>query len=69
VTLQIAFWLCTLGLLYIYLGYPLLVWLIGMCWRTRLDHEPWKKPISIVIVAHNEASRLREKLDSIFASD
>jgi cellulose synthase/poly-beta-1,6-N-acetylglucosamine synthase-like glycosyltransferase len=69
VTLQIAFWLCTLGLLYIYLGYPLLVWLVGLCWRTRLDHEPWKKPISIVIVAHNEASRLREKLDSIFASD
>jgi cellulose synthase/poly-beta-1,6-N-acetylglucosamine synthase-like glycosyltransferase len=69
VTPQFWFWLCVTLLAYIYLGYPLLVWLAGLCWRTRLDRDGWRKPISIVVVAHNEASRLRAKLDSIFASD
>jgi biofilm PGA synthesis N-glycosyltransferase PgaC len=46
-----------------------LIWALGFCRRTRLDREPWRKPISIVIVAHNEGARLARKLDSIFASD
>lgn len=66
---ETLFWL-SLGLLaYTYVGYPVLIWAIGFCRRTRLDCEPWRKPISVVVVAHNEGARLAHKLDSIFASD
>lgn len=63
------FWLCVGLLVYTYIGYPLLIWALGYCRRTRLDREPWRKPISVVLVAHNEGSRIARKLDSIFASD
>lgn len=63
------FWLSVALLGYTYLGYPLLVWAAGFCRRTRLDREPWQRPISVVLVAHNEAARIARKLDSIFASD
>lgn len=66
---SIIFWLSIAGIGYIYVGYPLLVWACGRFWGTELDREPWTGPISVVIVAHNEATDLWEKLDSIFASD
>lgn len=67
--LPILFWLSVAGVAYIYLGYPLLVWLCGRFWGTKLDQEPWTGSISVVLVAHNDADRLVEKLDSILASD
>lgn len=65
----ILFWFSIAGLVYIYLGYPLLIWFFSRFWGTDLDREPWSGSISVILVAHNEASRLPEKLDSIFASD
>ncbi|MFO1093224.1 MAG: glycosyltransferase family 2 protein [Planctomycetaceae bacterium] len=63
------FWFCVALLGYTYVGYPLLVWAAGYCRRVRLDREPWTKPISVVLVAHNEGARIARKLDGIFASD
>ena len=68
-SLLIAFWVSAALVVYIYFGYPLTVWAVGLLWRTKLDREPWTGPISVVVVAYNEATRLRAKLDSIFASD
>ena len=66
---QFLFWLSVTGLAYIYLGYPLLIWFFSRFWTTALDREPWTGSISVILIAHNEASRLTEKLDSILASD
>jgi cellulose synthase/poly-beta-1,6-N-acetylglucosamine synthase-like glycosyltransferase len=65
----VLFWLCLVALAYIYVGYPLLVWIVSWVCRARLDREPWTKPISVVVVACNEATRLRQKIESILASD
>ena len=65
----IAFWTSVALLVYIYFGYPLTVWAVGLLKRTKLDREPWTGPISVVVVAYNEATRLRAKLNSIFDSD
>ena len=66
---QTLFWLSLVGLFYIYVGYPMLVW-IGARFRGGKTHRaPWDAPLSVVIVGHNEAHRLTAKLDSLFGSD
>ena len=69
ISLQIAFWLSLALLAYIYAGYPLLVWLAGFVRPTRLEREPWSRPLSVVLVVYNEEARIRSKLDSILRSD
>ncbi|MGD9856739.1 MAG: glycosyltransferase family 2 protein, partial [Planctomycetaceae bacterium] len=67
-SLQALFWLSLWGLIYIYVGYPALVWICACC----RPHEPRREqrtaPLSVVIAGHNEAHRLSEKLDSLFRS-
>jgi len=54
------------GVAYIYAGYPLMVWLLGRLCRRGAARGDWTGPISVVVVACNEARRLGPKLDSIF---
>ncbi|MEZ6050994.1 MAG: glycosyltransferase family 2 protein [Planctomycetaceae bacterium] len=66
--LAFLFWLSLLGLTYIYVGYPMLVWVLARLQSKRVRKEPWTRGLSIVIVGHNEAHRLTRKLDSLFRS-
>ncbi|MCA9077676.1 MAG: glycosyltransferase [Planctomycetaceae bacterium] len=47
----------------------MLLWAMARLRRVQIRKEPWNRPISIVIVGHNEAHRLPAKLDSLFQSD
>ena len=68
IALQIVFWLSVLGLGYIFAGYPLVVWWQSRSgWTTRVKQNV-ERPVSIVIVAHNEAGTLPKKLQSLLAS-
>jgi len=69
----LAYWLSLLLLIYIYFGYPFLIWLIG-CLKPRSiragDHEP---TVSILISAYNEerciARTLANKLELDYPAD
>lgn len=65
----IVFWIGVAGVFYIYIGYPLLVWLVRLLrprpWR-REDFEP---PVSIVIAARNEEKDIESKLKNTLAID
>ena len=68
IALQILFWLSVLGLGYIFAGYPLVAWWQSRSgWSTRVKQNV-ERPVSIVIVAHNEARTLPKKLLSLLAS-
>ncbi len=67
--LQALFWLSLLGMFYIYVGYPMLVWGCARFRGSEPHREARDAPFSVVIVGHNEAHRLTAKLDSLFASD
>lgn len=56
-------------LAYTYLGYPCLVWLLGV-WRplASLAGEP-DRDVLIIVVAHNEAQGIVRKIDSCLAQD
>ncbi len=66
-SLQILFWLTIAALVYIYAGYPLLVWMLGRWCPRSGKRESITTKLSVVIVIHNEAERIRRKLDSLFA--
>lgn len=61
------FWLPLLFLLYTFLGYPLLLWLLSIVRsQTHLRASIWPR-VSLIIPAHNEASRLAEKIRNSLA--
>jgi poly-beta-1,6-N-acetyl-D-glucosamine synthase len=67
--IKALFWVCVLLLAYTYFGYPALI----RVWATlrprpprRWDAEPM---VSLVIVAHNEAARIKGRLDNVLTLD
>ena len=66
---SILFWACVLLLGYTYLGYPALVhaWAVFRPWPPRqLGVEP---TVSLVIVAHNEVTRIEGRMENLLALD
>jgi len=63
--LTILFWVSLLGLFYIYAGYPLLI--AGLArWRPRPHRKSYHDvPVSVVVVAHNEAAVLAGKIRNV----
>jgi cellulose synthase/poly-beta-1,6-N-acetylglucosamine synthase-like glycosyltransferase len=64
---QSLFWLAALALFYTYLGYPLVMALrarLGAREHLRAAIEP---TVSILVVAHNEAARIRERIENLLA--
>src|SRR5262245_32741924 len=68
-SLEFAFWASILGLSYIFVGYPAVVWGLARFFCYAPVKRPSNAPLSVVIVAHNEAANLERKLRGIFASD
>lgn len=66
---QLIFWLSMLGVAYIFVGYPLIVFALSRLRPLRTTKRPNVQPISVVIVAYNEAARLSKKIASVLASD
>jgi cellulose synthase/poly-beta-1,6-N-acetylglucosamine synthase-like glycosyltransferase len=65
--MTILFWLSVGCLAYIYAGYPLLIALLGRVCGRRVDKGPVARPVSVVLVVYNEASRIVSKLDNILS--
>jgi cellulose synthase/poly-beta-1,6-N-acetylglucosamine synthase-like glycosyltransferase len=63
------FWISAGCLLYVYLGYPLLVW----AWARRrprpIARAPIEPTVTIALVAHNEESRIAARLANLLALD
>ncbi len=59
---QLVFWVCIILMAYVYIGYPLLVYLVSIVMPKPVikgDREP---TVTILITAYNEQSAIREKL-------
>lgn len=66
---QLIFWVSIGGVAYIFVGYPLLMFALSRWWPLRTVKQPNTQPVSVVIVACNEAARLSRKIASVLASD
>jgi len=64
-----VFWIALALIGYTYVGYGALIWCMGRL-RPRPVHAAKIRPsVSVVIVAHNEASRIRAKIENLMAVD
>ena len=68
---EVSFWLCVAVVVYVYAGYPFLIWALSRLFgtaRAARDVEEWPV-ISIVIAAHNEEMVIGERLENLVALD
>jgi cellulose synthase/poly-beta-1,6-N-acetylglucosamine synthase-like glycosyltransferase len=66
------FWTCLSLVVFAYLGYPLLIGLLGTCFGTRrcppAGADDWPT-VSLLIAAHNEEAEIEERIQSALAMD
>lgn len=60
----LLFWLSVFFIFYTYAGYPLLLWLKGKTMPKPIQKGSVQPSVVIVIVAHNESSRIEAKIES-----
>lgn len=66
---QLIFWLSILGVAYIFVGYPLLVFALSRLRPLRTRKSANTQPVSVVIVGFNEAARWQAKIANVLASN
>jgi cellulose synthase/poly-beta-1,6-N-acetylglucosamine synthase-like glycosyltransferase len=68
--MAIVFWLCAGLIIWVYAGYPLLLWLLTRVRTPRRVHTGDIEPaVTLIISAHNEAGVIRQKIENSLALD
>ena len=68
-TLAFGFWLAVLLFGYVYVGYPFVAWLRSYVSPRPHRREPIVPLVTVVVVAHNEAVRIDERIQNLLALD
>ena len=63
------FWICVAVPLYVYLGFPVFLWLAAALTRRAPRREPIEPSVSLLIAAYNEAAVIAEKIRNSLALD
>ncbi len=66
---QIVFWICVGMLAYVYLGYPLLVWLVSRISPKNVRRGEIEPSVTVLITAFNEERAIRAKIENTLAID
>lgn len=70
-TAHIIFWTAVIVLAYTYLGYPMLLW-VWAALRARPAYagsERLEPTLTVLVVAHNEAARVQDRIENLLALD
>jgi biofilm PGA synthesis N-glycosyltransferase PgaC len=67
--LEVGFWLLCAGLLYTYVGYPVLIAVLARLRARPVRREPIAPAASLLIVAHNEERVIAAKLENCLSQD
>ena len=67
--MSVLFWMFAGLIIYIYIGYPLIVWLLARIKRRQIQKAPIIPTVTIVIPAYNEEEHIRETLINKFQLD
>ena len=64
-----VFWASVGAMAYVYIGYPLLLFLVSRVWSRRVAKAPFTPTVTMVIAAYNEEQAIAGKLDNSLALD
>ena len=68
-TAEQIFWTCVCLLAYVYLGYPLVVYLVSLLWAKTVHRADIEPHVTVLITAFNEEAALPEKLENTLKID
>ena len=63
------FWISIAAILYTYIGYPVVVWLLGRLRNLKVSKSAVTPRVSVVIACHNEASNIEARIKNLLESD
>lgn len=66
---QIFFWVCVSLLAYVYVGYPVLVYLASLLFPKTVKRREIEPHVTVLITAFNEEAAIREKLENTLKID
>jgi cellulose synthase/poly-beta-1,6-N-acetylglucosamine synthase-like glycosyltransferase len=66
---QVIFWFSVAALVYVYVGYPVLVYLVSLIFPKKIKRGSFQPKVTILITAYNEESAIRAKLENTLAID
>ena len=66
---ETAFWICLVLLGYVYVGYPLIVFVVSLLFPKPIRKGDIEPTVTILITAYNEELAIRSKLEILVASD
>lgn len=66
---QILFWICVSLVGYVYVGYPLLVYLVSILFPKPVAEAAIEPRVTVLITAYNEEAAIREKLENTLKID
>jgi cellulose synthase/poly-beta-1,6-N-acetylglucosamine synthase-like glycosyltransferase len=66
---RLLFWISSGFVIYVYAGYPLLLWLLQAVFRSSPRRQPIEPSVSLLVAAYNEAAVIADKLRNSLALD
>lgn len=66
---QIIFWVCVSLLAYVYVGYPLVVFLVSKLFPRQVMRGDFAPKVTILVTAFNEEAAIRQKIENTLAID
>ncbi len=66
---QTIFWFSVAALFYVYVGYPILVYLVGLAFPKKIQRAAFEPQVTILITAYNEEKAIRAKLENTLEID
>ncbi len=61
------FWISAGTVVYVYFGYPLLLWLLSFFFRTSFQTKSIEPSVSLLVAAYNEAAVIGAKIENALA--
>ena len=66
---QIVFWASVATLAYVYVGYPMVVWILSRIAPIATERGQIEPTVTVLITAYNEELSIRNKLENTLAID
>ena len=66
---QIVFWSSVAALVYVYVGYPVLVYLVSLIAPKKIKRARFEPKVTVLITAYNEEKAIRSKLENTLSID
>ena len=67
--MRIIFWLSLAGILYTYVGYPVVMWMLSRLWPRPWTINPISPTVSVVLAVHNGEALLPRKIEHLLGLD